>query len=160
MSERRHRARAPCAALLALATLAIPAAADPRDAAERAIHYRHSVYHVIEWNVIAMADVIKGRTAYDPAAFSMRAQRVAALVPMLLEGFPPGSYIAGHTLARETVWSDRATFEGLLQKLGTRSVALANAANGGELAAIRPAFQELEDTCHECHKKFKQKDEH
>jgi cytochrome c556 len=147
--------------LCALALLAAGTArADTREDAERAIHYRHSVYHVIEWNVAAMHAAVTGAVPYDPAAFAMRAGRVATLVPMLLEGFTPNSYLPGHTLAKEAVWSHRAEFEELLNKLGTRSTALAEVAKGGDLNAIRPVFNELTQTCKECHKRFKEKGEH
>ncbi len=145
---------------IVLGATVLAARADPHSPAERAIHYRHSLYHVIEWNVTAMGEVVKGKAAYDPAAFSLHANRVAGLVPMILEGFPPGSYIEGHTAAKESVWTDRATFEELLRKLGTRSTTLASVAAGNDLGAIKPAFSALVDTCEECHKKFKNKSDH
>ncbi|SRR5579871_1437343 len=153
-------AAATVAAVLLLATATATAHEEGHSAAEKAILYRHSVYHVIEWNVVAMAAMLKGETPYDAAAFSMRAGRVQALVPMLLEGFPAGSYVAGKTLAKPSIWSERADFEELLRRLGTRSTALASAAAGGQLAVIRPAFDELTATCKECHKRFKEKGGH
>ena len=112
---------------------------------------------MIGCNVLATKDVTKGRVRYDAAAFSTHAQRVAVLAPMLLAALPPGSCIAGHTEARETVWSDRATFLKLLRKPGTRSVALANVANAGNFGAIKPALNELVQACEECYKKSKEK---
>jgi cytochrome c556 len=136
------------------------AAADPHSPAERAIHYRHSVYHVIEWNVSLMGDQIKGATPYDPKDFAMRASRVAALVPMLPEGFPPGSYLAGKTLAKPAVFSERAEFDSRLNKLATRSQALASAAAAGTLDSVRAPFNDLVATCKDCHTKFKEKGGH
>ncbi len=158
MTSRSFR---PCRALIACVALGATAAAvaDPHTPAERAIHYRHSVYHVIEWNVTAMGNAVKGKAPYNSTDFSLRAARVATLVPMLLEGFPPGSYVEGHTLAKPSIWTDRATFESLLTKLGTRSEALVEVAKGGDLATIKPAFNDLVQTCNECHKKFKEKDD-
>ena len=160
MHARRQSYLGPGLLALLLGTGAAAALADSHSPAERAIHYRHSLYHVIEWNVGAMGEVVKGKAPYDPAAFSLHATRVATLVPMILEGFPPGSYIEGHTAAKETVWTDRATFEELLRKLGNRSVTLASVAAGNDLAAIKPAFNTLLETCEECHKKFKNKSDH
>jgi len=78
---------------------------------------------------------------------------------MLLEGFPPGSYIAGKTHAKQTVWTDRAAFEDLLKKLEARSSTLAEVAKGGDLAKVRPAFNDLVQVCKDCHEKFREKDE-
>lgn len=160
MPVRRQPLTAIAFLFIALALPLAGARADSHSEAERAIHYRHSLYHVIEWNVTAMGDVIKGKVPFEPKAFAMHADRVRFLVPMVLEGFPPGSYVEGHTAAKPAVWSDRATFEKLLEKLGAKSVALADAAAGRDLGTITPAFNALKDTCDECHKQFKNKSDH
>ena len=134
------------------------AAAAPQSPAEDAIQYRHSVYLVIEWNVRTMGAMVKGTAPYDPTLFASRASRVALLAPMLLEGFPPGSYVKGKTEAKETIWTDRATFEGLLQKLEQKSAALADVAKAGNLGTAKPAFNDLVQVCKDCHKQFKERD--
>ena len=146
-------------ALVALLTAAATASAAPQSPAERAIHYRHSVYHVIEWNVALMSNAIDGKIPYDKDAFAMQATRVAALAPMLPEGFPDGSYVAGKTDAKPEIWKNRAEFDELLKKLAAKSAALADVAKGGDLAAAKPAFGELTKVCKSCHDKFKKKDD-
>jgi cytochrome c556 len=150
---------APLASLIALGGLTGSAVAAPPSKAEHAIAYRHAVYRVIAWNVGPMGAAVKGKIPYEAAEFASRAARVAALVPMLREGFPPDSYIAGKTHAKQAVWTNRAEFEELLKKLETRSAALADVAKGGDLVKIKPAFGDLVQTCDDCHKKFREKDE-
>ncbi|HXQ64645.1 MAG TPA: cytochrome c [Steroidobacteraceae bacterium] len=149
----------PLVASAILAAVTSGAAAAPPTAGEQAIEYRHSVYHVIAWNVGPMNEMIKGKIPYDPATFAKHAARVAMMTPMLLEGFPPDSNIAGKTHAKPGVWTDRATFENLLKKLETRSATLADVAKGGDLAKVKPAFNDLLQACKDCHEKFREKDE-
>ena len=147
-------------ALFVIAALcAAGAAAAPKSKAEEAIHYRHSVYHVIEWNVASMGDAVDGKIPYDKDRFAMHAARVALLTPMLPEGFPDGSYIAGKTAAKPEIWKHRAEFDELMKKLAAKSAALADVAKSGDLATIKPAFNELVQVCKSCHDKFKAKDD-
>ncbi len=149
-------------AWFALATLlaaSVTASAAPQSPAERAIHYRHSVYHVIEWNVALMANAIEGKAPYDKDAFAMQAARVAVLAPMLPEGFPDGSYVKGKTDAKPEIWQHRAEFDELMKRLATKSAALADVAKAGDLAKAKPAFNELTQACKSCHDKFKKKDD-
>lgn len=135
------------------------ALAAPPTKAEQAIDYRMAVYTVIAWNVGQMAAAVQGKVPYDKDAFAMRATRVAALAPMLPEGFPPGSYVKGKTEAKAAIWEHRAEFDALLTKLANKSAALAEVAKGGDLGAIKPAFSDLTQVCKSCHDKFKEKDD-
>jgi cytochrome c556 len=144
---------------VALLAATITASAAPQSPAERAIHYRHSVYHVIEWNVALMGRAIDGKIPYDKDAFALQAARVAMLAPMLPEGFPAGSYVAGKTDAKPEIWKNSAEFDELMKKLATKSTALAEAAKGGDLAKAKPAFGELTQVCKSCHDKFRKKDD-
>jgi len=146
-------------ALASLLAASVTASAAPQSAAERAIHYRHSVYHVIEWNVALMGKAIEGKIPYDKDAFALQAARIAALAPMLPEGFPDGSYVKGKTDAKPEIWQQRAEFDELMQRLATKSAALADVAKGGDLAKAKPAFNELMQACKSCHDKFKKKDD-
>jgi cytochrome c556 len=149
-------------ALMVLAVLLAAAAtahSAPPSKAEQAIDYRHSVYHVIAWNVHKLGDVVEGKAPYDKDAFALQAARVAMLTPMLPEGFPEGSYVAGKTEAKPEIWKQRAEFDELMKKLATKSAALADVAKGGDLAKAKPAFNELTQVCKSCHDKFKKKDD-
>ncbi len=145
------------AALAALALIrAAGALAAPESPAEEAIDYRHSVYHVIGWNFSPMAAAVTGKVPYDKDAFLRQATRVALLAPMLPEGFPAGSYVAGKTRAKPAIWEQRAEFDELLRALAAKSASLAEIAKTGDLQQIKPAFNELAQVCKDCHKKFRE----
>jgi cytochrome c556 len=127
--------------------------------AEQAIDYRHSVYHVIKWNVLRLGDAVDGKVPYDRDAFALQAARVAMLAPMLPEGFPEGSYVKGKTAAKPEIWTNRAEFDELMKKLAAKSAALADIAKTGDLGKAKPAFSELTQVCKACHDKFKAKDD-
>jgi|APCry1669189534_1035231.scaffolds.fasta_scaffold19474_3 cytochrome c556 len=123
---------------------------------EQAIEYRHSLYDVLAWNYMPLTKMAKGDIAYDKDRFTTLANRVAYLAPMLTEAFPSGSYIAKKTDAKPIIWEQRAEFDGLLNKLATRTAALSEAAKTGDLSKIKPAVQATGEVCKECHKKFKE----
>ena len=147
--------------LLAFAGLLAAATAHsaPPTKAEQAIEYRHSVYHVIAWNIHKLGDAVDGKVPYDKDAFALQAARVALLAPMLPEGFPEGSYVEGKTHAKPEIWTNRAEFDERMKKLADKSAALADVAKGGDLAKAKPAFNELMQACKSCHDKFKKKDD-
>ena len=148
--------RAGLTALALALAFAACASASAESPAEEAIDYRHSVYHVIGWNFSPMGAAVNGKIAYDKDAFLKQATRVALLAPMLPEGFPAGSYVAGETRAKPAIWEQRAEFDELLRKLATKSASLAEIAKSGDFEQIKPAFNELAQVCKDCHKKFRE----
>lgn len=148
----------PIHALLGALLLSAPALAAPPSDAERAIEYRMAVYQVIGWNFGPLKGAVSGKTAYDKDSFTLHAQRIATMAPMLPEGFPAGSYLAGKTDAKPLIWEKRAEFDELLKKLATESANLAEVSKTGDMAKIKPAFAELGKVCKTCHEKFKKED--
>lgn len=148
----------PALVLLGAALLSAPALAAPPSEAEQAIEYRMAVYQVIGWNFGPLKGAVTGKIPYDKDAFALHAQRIAMMAPMLPEGFPKGSYVAGKTEAKPLIWEKRAEFDELLKKLATESANLADIAKTGDLAKIKPAFAELGKVCKTCHEKFRKED--
>lgn len=138
-------------ACLLLAVPAVQAAADPA----AAIEYRQSAYTVMVWNWAPLGAMVRGRTPWDQAEFTRRAQRVATLAPMLLEGFPPGSDKGADTDAKPAIWSDYADFSAKMQAFERESAALAKVAAGGDEAATRAQFGKTAETCKACHDAYK-----
>lgn len=136
--------------LLATSQIAI-AQAKPEDA----IKYRKSVYTVLLWNWMPLNAMVRGRIPFDAAEFSRRADRVAALAPQLLEGFPPGSNEGAPTEAKAEIWTDFTDFTAKMEDLETESVALASIAKGGDEAAIKAQFAKTGGACKACHDKYK-----
>jgi cytochrome c556 len=133
-------------AVLACATIAT-AAVKP----ETAIRYRQSVYAVIGWNFAPLAQMVKGKTTWDPVAFARHAERIAFLAPQLLEGFPQGSATGAETEAKPDIWSDMEGFEEKMDAFVTQSKQLAAIAKSGDEAKMKEQFKATADTCKACH---------
>jgi cytochrome c556 len=146
--------------LIASAVFASTAMADgpPASKGEAAVHYRKSVYEVLAWNFAPMGAMAQGKAPYNAAEFTRRADRVAALAPLLTEAFPPESQAVKKTDLKADAWSNRADFDAKLKDLIDRSAALATVAKGGDFEKSKAAFFDTANTCKACHDKYKVKD--
>src|SRR5580765_2514844 len=120
--------------LLASIVFASIAAAEssPPSKGEQALKYRKSVYQVIVWNFGRMSAVAQGKAPYDAADFARRADRVAALTPLLTEAYPPESQGVANSKLKPEMWSNRADFDAKLQDVIDRSATLASIAKSGD----------------------------
>jgi cytochrome c556 len=123
--------------------------------AEQALKYRKSVYQVIAWNFGPMAAMAQGKVPYDAREFQMRAERVAAVTPLLAEAYPAESRDVANSKLKPEMWTNRADFDSKLKDLVDRSAALATAARTGDFARSKAAFFETGNTCKACHDKYK-----
>ena len=138
------------ASLLAAVTFTSVAEIKPFQATE----YRRGVFKAVKWQFGPIADMMKGKKEFDGAEFSQRAENLAALSRMPLEGFVAGSYSRG-TRALPTIEEDWETFTGLMGDFQKNTQALAEVAKTGDKGKIKPAFIDVAKTCKACHKKFK-----
>jgi cytochrome c556 len=149
------------AAALGVALLGLVAAASaqeqPPSKAEQAIKYRQSVYKVILWNFGPVAAMAQGKIPYDAAEFGRRAERVATMAPMLLEGYPEGSASEPgiKTRARPEIWQNKPEFEKLMHDMENKTAALASVAKEGNFEKSKAAFGEAAAACKACHEKFR-----
>ena len=141
------------AALLAGAAVAT-AAVKP----DTAIRYRQSVYTMIGWNFGPMAQMVKGKTPWNATEFALHADRVAALAPQLLEGFPEGSDTGAKTEAKAEIWKNMADFKTKMDDLVTQSKLLADVAKGGDEAKTKDQFKKTAEACKACHDKYRNED--
>jgi len=125
--------------------------------AEDAIRYRQGLYTVIGWNFGPLADMVRGKRPFDAAGFTLHADRIAALAPQLLEGFPPGSDSGAPTGAKAAIWADRPGFEAKMQDFVDAARALAQAAHGGDEATMKDRFKTTAGTCKACHDTYRSK---
>ncbi|HET6545865.1 MAG TPA: cytochrome c [Rhodanobacteraceae bacterium] len=123
-----------------------------------AIHYRQSVYHVILWNFAPLADMVKGKTAFDAKEFARRADRIAFLTPQLLEGFPPGSDAGAKTEAKPDIWKNFPDFQSKMKTLVLESKALAEVAGTGDEAKMKAQFRKTAGACKSCHDKYREEE--
>lgn len=125
---------------------------------EDAIEYRQSVYNVIGWNFGPMAQMAKGKTPWSASGFALHADRVAALAPQLLEGFPNGSDSGAKTDAKPEIWSNMDDFKAKMDDFVKQSQALADVAKSGDEAKIKEQFGKTAQSCKTCHEKYRSKD--
>ena len=115
------------ATLLAAGISLIAGSAFAQAKPEDAIKYRQGVYRVIGWNFAPMAAMVKGDRPYDAAAFARKADLVAYMSKLPLEGFVPGSE-AGETKAKPDIWLDMDDFKAKLEKMQGEAAKLAEIA--------------------------------
>lgn len=142
------------AALAAGLSVAIVAAASPPPG-DRVIRYRQNVYGLVGWNFSALSQMVRGQRDWDAAEFTRRAERVAALSKMLDEGFTPGSDKGAPTEALPAIWANLDDFNAKMADFGREAEALAAAARGGDVEAIKAQFAKTGGTCKACHDKYK-----
>jgi cytochrome c556 len=122
---------------------------------EQSIRYRQSVFTLVGWNFGPMAGMVRGAVPFDKAQFAMRAQRVAELSLMPLEGFPKGSEKGARTEAKPEIWTDWKDFEVKMKNFQAEAKSLAAIAKTGDEAAIKAQFGKTGGTCKACHDKYK-----
>lgn len=139
--------------LLSVAAVAIGAVKP-----DTAIHYRQSVYTMINWNFSPMGDMVKGKTPWNAAEFSKHADRIAALTPQLMEGFPAGSDKGAKTEAKPDIWKNQDDFKSKMDELVKQSQTLAEVSRTGDEAKMKEQFKTTAGACKSCHDKYRNKD--
>lgn len=139
---------------LALA-LALPAAPLRAGDVEKAVDYRQALMNVYAFNATSMGDMVKGKTAFDRAAFARYAKDLAAAAELdLLAGFPEDS-INEDSDATDAIWLDWDKFQKRYEAMKEASAKLAQTAPGGDEAAMKEQFGATSRTCKACHDDFK-----
>jgi cytochrome c556 len=142
-------------AVLALAVAGAAHAQGQPSKGEQALKYRKAVYQAIAWNFSPMGAMAQGKAPFDAKEFAMRADRVAALAPMLAESYGAETRAVAGSKAKPALWDNRADFDSKMQDLVDRSAALATAAKTGDEARSKAAFIDTANTCKACHDKYK-----
>ena len=146
-----HRTTTTLIALLGLAFSAATLATTP----EEAIKYRQGILTAQKWNMSTMGEMVKGLKPYDKEDFAKRAVNLALLSKMLLEGFTAEGADKGESGAKAEVWVMPEKFKEGSEKLGVEATKLVQAAQGGDLKAIKTQFGEVQKACKGCHKNFR-----
>ncbi|HAI69028.1 MAG TPA: cytochrome C [Gammaproteobacteria bacterium] len=133
--------------------ISIAASADD-DEIEEAIEYRQAGMEMIAWNFGRMAAMVKGKMPYNATAFAERAENVAALSKMALEGFIPISP-KGDTDAKASIWTNWDDFNARMVEFENQAAQLANLAKTATtLKEVVPQFKNTA-LCKGCHRKYK-----
>lgn len=140
--------------IVSIALLALPASAFAQDARVAAqVKLRQSAYTVLGAQMGAMGAMASGRAPYDAAAFRLAADRAAFMATIVSDTFPAGS--AANSKAKADLWQQQADFQRLMKDMQGKTAALATAAKGNDLEAIKPAFGAAGASCKACHDKYK-----
>lgn len=102
-----------------------------------------------------VAAMLKGEAAYDGAAVQKALAAYAAGSKELVTLFPDDSKTGGDTAALPGIWTDKAKFTGIYDKLAADSTAAAAAIK--DEASMKANFPKVLGNCKACHDDFRQK---
>lgn len=119
-----------------------------------AIEYRQSALSLMAYNFGDMGAMLKGKKPFDAQVFAMRADNVAALAKLPLEGFTPGSD-KGDTEALAKIWTEKSDFDAKMEQLQKDAAALSIAAQADDKKALKQAFLKTAKNCKGCHDVYK-----
>ncbi len=122
---------------------------------EDAIEYRQAAFEVLVWNFGPMGAMMKGKIPFDAKVFSEKADKVAFLSKLPIEGFLPGSD-QGETDAKPEIWQNWDDFTAKMTQLQEESTKLAQVAKTAtKIEEVTPQFGKTADTCKSCHDDYK-----
>lgn len=141
--------------VLAAAALVIAAPASAQFAkAEDAIKYRKSVMFVMQQNFGRVAAMAAGKAPFDAKAAAEGAEVAAFMSKLPWSAFVDGSD-KGDTKAKAEIWTDKAKFTELSEKLQADMAKLNAAAKTGNLDNIKAAVGAAGGNCKTCHDAFR-----
>jgi len=124
---------------------------------ESVIKYRRSSMKAMGGHMGAAAQIVRGNVSYT-GQLPMHADSVAAIAKDIAMLFPEGSDF-GETEAKEAVWEKPDEFKKAASDAKRASEVFAEAVKGANKPTIERSFRSLSDTCKNCHKKFRKKEE-
>ncbi len=122
---------------------------------EMAIEYRQGAFHMIKYHFGPMAAMVKGEKEFNAEEFAKNAEAVAALSKFPANGFIEGSDM-GETEAKSSIWENMDDFNKKMETFQVEAASLAEIAKGGDMAAIKPQFGKVGESCKACHKEYKE----
>lgn len=102
-----------------------------------------------------VAAMLKGEAPYDGAAVQKALAAYAAGAKDLAGLFPDDSKTGGDTAALPAIWTDKAKFNGILEKIGADATAAAAAIK--DEASLKANFGKVLGNCKACHDDFRAK---
>lgn len=140
-----------------VATLALSACGEPQDThPNQPVTKRKAVFKQMLRTLEPMGMVVREREEYERQAFLSGAQELKRLATEPWVYFTPDSNYPP-TRAKPEVWNKPADFSQAQQKLKEATEQLARAAESGNMAQIRPALNQVEESCKSCHQQFRGK---
>jgi cytochrome c556 len=141
---------------LAVAAILGASIAEAVNEPEHVINYRKATMRAIGGHMAALATVVRGEVGFvDEVA--LHAQAINDMSQNLLRLFPEGTgREAGETRALPGIWQEWHDFETIVAGLQELSGDLAEAAQAGDMDAVRQRFAVLgREGCTACHERFR-----
>ncbi|OWY39925.1 cytochrome C [Xenophilus sp. AP218F] len=135
---------------LLLAAISIPAAMADTPAELRSKAFKKMLVQSFE----PMGMVARGRAPYNPAQFQQYADALKPLAAEPFQHFPANS-IEGKSRAKPEIWTQPAKFQADKEAFLKSVDALALAARGKDLAAIKKSYAAVAQSCKTCHDSFR-----
>lgn len=140
-------------AALVAATLAFPATAQfakPEDA----IKYRKNALFVMQQNFGRVAGMAAGRIPFDAKVAAESAAVAEYVAKLPWAGFGDGTD-KGDTKAKAEIWTEKAKFNDLAEKMQLELTKLSAAAKTGNLDSIKAAVGGAGGSCKACHDAYR-----
>lgn len=142
-------------AITSVAVMSNVMADEQKSPEEAAVDYRQGAFTMIKHHFGPMAAMMKGDMEFNAAEFTKNAEAVAALSKFPSNGFIAGSY-EGETEAKAEIELNADDFKKKMETFQVEALALAETAKGGDMAAIKPQFGKVGESCKACHKEYKE----
>jgi len=139
---------------MSVAAISTVTADEQKSPEEAAIDYRQAGFSMIKHHFGPMGAMVKGEKEFNAEEFAKNAEAVAALSKFPINGFIPGSDM-GETEAKDNIWTNMDDFKKKMETFQVEAASLAEIAKGGDMAAIKPQFGKVGESCKACHKEYK-----
>ncbi len=141
---------------LVSSALGLGLAAGPASANEAAVKYRQAVMKALGGHMGSVAAIVKGQVGHKDH-LAGHGEAIAAIGAMTKDMFPSDSNNVAGTKALPAVWEKPEDFAKVVAAFETASANFAEAAGGGDMAAVGAALGQLGQSCGGCHKPFRGK---
>lgn len=137
------------------AVLALTACSDAKDThPDQLVTKRNAIFKQFTRTLEPMGLVARERKDYNAREFNASALELEKISTQPWAYFTPdGNYPPTH--AKAEVWEKPAEFRLAQEKYLATVSQLVKAAQGGDLAVIRPAVNEVQKSCKACHTQFR-----
>ena len=135
------------------AETAAPAAEQPAAEIDH-VKARQDAFKQVGEAMKTIGDVVKGDVAYDAEQFKAVVAQMQTAGAEAFQHFGEGTQ-GGN--AKPELWANMADFEAGRDKMAAAVTALNEAAQTGDLNAIKPKMGDLGGSCKACHEAFKEK---
>jgi cytochrome c556 len=125
---------------------------------EDAIKYRQSAFFIMAQNVGRIGAMAQGRVPFDAKVAAESAATAEFMSKLPWSAFGDGTQKGSiPTRAKSEIWSEKAKFDGLSDRLQAEMSKLNAAAKSGSLDNIKAAMGGVGATCKACHDDYQAK---